>query len=118
MGKLSDYIKDNIVKPEMDNKKVSMVCEIIEYYKNTSTAKIGYTNHFTNGIIEIDNVMVAITTGVKRVEPKKGDNVLVSFVNNSPLIIMIVDPLYYENNREKMKHSRKGSYLPDTLSSR
>ena len=122
MSRISDAILEKCVTPELNKKRDSVIAKVISYDPQNNTAKIQYTQTKAGGIIEMDNVTVSLeargTVGAGLI---KGDSVFVTFMNGNsglPIITKVVDSFYLTNTREKSKHDRKGSFLPDALCSR
>lgn len=120
MSRLEDYIKNNIVAPTLNNKISRVMGTIIEYSEINNTAKVGYTHQNSGGMIEVDNVMVSIESpGIKGKVLSPGDEVMIEFINNIvPVVMKVIDKNYKNNTRHKSKHTRKGSYLPDSFCER
>lgn len=117
MSKLARAIQEQCVKPIVEDRRPCIKGRILEYHKETNTAKIGYTSPKTGDNIETEGVYVATESqGVIGTSLKEGDEVLIAFLdgaNNLPIIIKFLDRYYANNTKNKSKHDRKGAFLPD-----
>lgn len=118
---LKDLIYEKIVKPYNDNTFDTVVANIVSYNNIKNKASIEFQDPKGSGLIELDNVPVQLGTGgVHSAGPFVGDQVWVSFVNKSlmhPKIVSLCDEKYVINTRNKLTHTRKGSYLPEQFNS-
>ena len=120
MNEISKFIRDNIVKKELNNKTSIRIATIIEYDKINNIAKIEYTNPSTGGMIKVDKVNVCIeSAGLIGIELRPEDTVLINVESSmKPTIIKRIDKYYKFNTRAYMNHKRQGAYLPIKLNER
>lgn len=117
---LQQLIHNTVVQPALKERLHQIKAKIEEYDNENNRAKISFVNPFGPGRKTIDNVPLQLGSGgVHSAGPYPGDEVWVSFINgnvNFPRITSLADEAYRYRTRENMRHTRKGSLIPDYLS--
>lgn len=122
MANLKQAIVDSVVQPYANSVFDTLLAEIVNYDTIKNRATIRFQNPKGTGTMELDNVPVQIGSGgIHSAGPFVGDHVWVSFQNKSPLhpkIVSLADEAYQYRTRERIKHSRKGAFIPDFICGR
>ena len=114
MGKISDYIKNNIVAPEVRSGNNCVIASVLSYDKSTNKAEVKYSNdNMSDNYIIIKNVNVALEgEGIVSSPIQVGDLVLINLISKDvPIIVSKIDEDIV-NRRAASQHSRKGSSIP------
>jgi hypothetical protein len=117
-GELAEKIKKEIVMPNTNQPLIT--AGYIEFYdKKTNRAMVKAENPYTQQVNTYEDVeMQCNTHGISSSGPFRGDQVLLSFINNNysrPYIIGFIENNFFQNTREtKQKHESQGAYLPNS----
>ena len=117
MNELHQAIYQKIVAPELAKRKHSTKGRIILYDNLTNRAIIEWIE--TGVTMTKAGVPVTFTGGASTSGPFPGDMVWLEFANGNsmtPKVVGLIDETYESNVREgRMKHERKGAFVPDVL---
>lgn len=120
MNKISKAIKENVLETNEITKYDSTILAYVEDYDSiTNMAVLTFEDPNFKGTSKVNNVPVnIISSGLYANTIERGDNVLVSFQNNSvlmPKIVAKVDENYQLITREKSRHDKQNTYIPKIL---
>lgn len=119
---LKEAIINNVIEPYNRASTGAVLAQVYELDDVTNRAKITFKDPKGTGFIKLENVPIQIGNGgMHSAGPLVGDQVWVTFINNSPLlpkIVSLCDENYEVNTREKTRHLRKGAFLPDSICDR
>jgi hypothetical protein len=121
---LKEFIQKEIVQPQLDNYHQPVKAKVLGYNEVMNRATIQYKDSFQpNGYTVLSDVPVQLGSGgVHSAGPFYGDEVWVTFLGGDvkrPTIVALVDEGYAQRTRaQRYKHSRKGSYIADSICGR
>lgn len=119
-SRLQEEIKNKVVDPILHDRH-HMVKGTVLYYNNLmNRATVEIHNRVGPGRKRLDGVPVQLGGGgFHSAGPFKGDEVWVSFIGGNiffPRVVALADENYEFNTRaERMRHRRKGSLVPDSI---
>ena len=121
-NRFRDLLKDEVVKPMIDQIAKTALGTIIEYEKRTNTATVNMADVLTGSPTVLFFVPVQIANGFNQCGPFPGQRVILTFTRgmaNAPLITGVCDQRYEASTRGFFQtHRRQGGYLPDAICSR
>jgi hypothetical protein len=119
MNPLHDAIKEKIVNPALRD-RLHTIKGVVTYYDNKmNRASVEVNNPYGIGRKTFNGVPVQLGSGgTHSAGPFVGQEVWMNFIGGNvfyPRIVSLADENYEQNTREKMRHRRKGSLVPDSL---
>lgn len=112
---LKDKILKEVVKPHTSSSWGTVKATVVNYDNVRNRVDVRFQEPRGVGEMLLEKVPIQIgSNGVHSSGLKKGDQVWISFINNSPLlpkVVGIADEMYEINTREQLRHVRKGSLL-------
>jgi len=118
---LRDYIVEQIIRPEMNDKKSNVRGTVLYYDKKKNLATVGIPQGEEGSTFLLTEVPVQLGSGgVHSAGPFIGDVVWVAYINGDPkcpTIISLVDETYDKKTRAvRTRHMRKGALVPHAMS--
>jgi hypothetical protein len=123
MNKIQQQIQDQVVAPYINKLNKTTIGHIKEVDHTNLTATVLVNNPHGYGNYELSAVPIQVGSGgVSQSGPFIGDRVVIEFQNfnpHSPVITSVLDTNHDTITREqRLKHERKGAYLPDEICDR
>ena len=116
---LAAAIKNNIVEPALKERHHMTKAVVTEYDNLSNRANVSINNPYGQGKKQLIGVPIQLGSGgVHSAGPFKGDEVWLEYIGGNilyPRIVSLADEDYRYGTREKMRHSRKGALVPDSI---